>query len=106
MGKTIRLDRLLFWNYELKKENGEWKKYIFRDEIKNEHNLSIGTIRNLCNDYQIDGKTNPRRYKGSNFTIRRIHEQRGTMVSKEASKTFIPNEETKELEKELEKINS
>tara|TARA_R110000744_G_scaffold20278_1_gene53229 strand:+ start:2221 stop:2499 length:279 start_codon:yes stop_codon:yes gene_type:complete len=78
-----RTDRLLYYNYELKFKNCEWKKYVFREQMIADYGLSKGSIAQLCNDNKLHGKTSPRRYKWADYQIRFIHEKRGCLIKEE-----------------------
>ena len=95
MTSPLRADRFLYYNYEVKFKNGEWKPYIFREDIKKEHGIKLNSISNLCNDYEREGKTNPRRYKVADYTIRRVKISRGCIITENVKK-FVPKDKNKE----------
>jgi len=95
MTSPLRSDRFLYYNYEVKFKNGEWKSYVFRDDITKEHSIARNSISNLCNDYEQFGKTNQRRYKFSDYTIRRIKVSRGCIITENVKK-FVPKDKNKE----------
>ena len=99
-------NRILYYNYELKKGDSNWKKYVFRDDIKADHGITKGSIRMLCQDYIKHGKTSQRRYKWKDYTIRYIKESRGCLIVEteiivnKKNKTvtkFVPNNKSEDI---------
>ena len=95
MTSPLRADRFLYYNYEVKFKNGQWKPYIFREDIKKEYGLKLNSISNLCNDYEKQGITSQRRYKVKDYTIRRVKISRGCIIEE---KKFVPKDKN---EKEI-----
>ena len=84
--------RLLYWNYELKKDDGEWKKYTYRQEMIEDHQLTKGSIAQIINDGLTKGATSKKRYKWKNFKIRQIRESKGCLIETWIDYPLIKNE--------------